>query len=106
MSDGGFETRYTKYKGRKIFTIESESGGLDSGGHNQNTELRSWWSDCGYGTKSSIFVYHPQSIDTSLSPIVMPKNNEFIQAVEDGPFARVTSIELAEVAPFVSSETG
>lgn len=100
-SHSGVVIRYVRSKGRRIFTPTFRSAGVDARfAINQETELRSMWRECNYGSKPFIFDANPSTNDFPHVVLADPSMNIPIL----GPFEREARMSMSEVAPYVQSE--
>ena len=98
----GVITRYVRNKGGRLFALALTMAGTDpTYSIDPYAQLKSWWTECGYGSKASILLLRPSS--TSEAHVVYPEARLEIPRL--GPYERTTSLALTETAPFLAMET-
>jgi hypothetical protein len=98
----GSRVRYTRHSGQRIYTPTFHSGGVDTVGLNQETELRTMFAESSYGSLPVLYVNNPFSA-SGVAPYVYIEHPEISYPVL-GPFERMGSMTLTETAPFQAVE--
>lgn len=100
-SISGVITRYVRNRGGRLFDLALTMAGADpTYSIDPYTQLKSWWSECGYGSKASLLFLRPYS--TTEVHVVYPEAK--LEIPRQGPYERTTTLALSETAPFMSSE--
>lgn len=97
-SYSGNVTRYVKSSGRKRLQMHLESPGDDPNGLNQEAQIRSWFVECGYGTKPSM-IYIPR-----IAALHLMLPDPSLEISVNGPFDRNTQLNFSELPPYWSQE--
>lgn len=97
----GARIRYTLNEGQRVFSLVMSTGGANTSIDTED-ELRGFWRDCRYGSRSFIFVPQPDTDGEDACVCLDDEADLGIPLL--GPYEREGAFNFSEIAPFRQRE--
>jgi len=98
-SMSGLVTTYTKSSGKALRSGAIE---MDIRPATNETDVTTWWSECGYGSKPFLWIENPSTAPSDCHVMICDPELDFDLT---GPSSRMLQLDMVESAPFLSGES-
>lgn len=98
----GHRIRYVRNRGQRVFEPTWNTGTPLASGINDVTVLRTFWTECRYGSKPVLFIQAPHSHPERVNVCLI--DPPVLKMPLQGPSDRLVSMTFNEIAPYLQTE--